>query len=139
MSLNKVMLIGNLGNDPEIRYTNSGDAVTNATLATNKKYRDKSNNLVDKTEWHRLVFFKQLAETVAKHLTKGSLIYVEGEIQTAKWQDKDGKDRYTTDIICKEMKMLGGKNAENNSNNNQSSKTTQVSNEGAPDIEDIPF
>lgn len=137
--LNKVILIGNLGDNPELRYTANGNAVTNVSLATNKKFKGANGKMEDKTEWHRLVFFQSLAETVVKYLEKGSLIYVEGEITTRKWQDKDGNDKYSTDIICNQMKMLGGKNAENNSNNNQIRPTNTVSNEGAPDIDDIPF
>ncbi len=109
MSLNKVMLIGRLGKDPETRYMTSGEAVTNATLATSENWKDKSGEKQEKTEWHNLVFYRRLAEIAGEYLKKGSQVYVEGKIQTRKWQDKEGKDRYTTEIIVNEMTMLGGK------------------------------
>lgn len=109
--VNKVILIGNLGNDPEIRYMPSGGAVANISIATSDSWRDKqSGEMVDRTEWHRVVFFNRLAEIVGEHLHKGSQVYVEGALQTRKWQDKEGKDRYTTEIVAREMKMLGSKN-----------------------------
>ena len=109
MSVNKVILIGHLGKDPEVRYMPSGEAVANVTLATSETWKDKSGEKQEKTEWHNVVFFKRLAEIVGEYLKKGSLIYVEGRITTEKWQDKEGKDRYTTKIVANEMKMLGGK------------------------------
>jgi single-strand DNA-binding protein len=109
-SVNKVILVGHLGKDPETRYTTSGDAVTNASLATGEKWVDKqSGESKEKTEWHRLIFFKRLAEIAGEHLKKGALIYIEGHLQTRKWQDKDGSDRYTTEIVVDRMKMLGAK------------------------------
>lgn len=108
--LNKVMLIGNLGADPETRYTGGGRAVANIRLATAESWRDReSGEQQDRTEWHRVVFFGRLAEIVEEYLKKGSQVYVEGRIQTNKWQDKDGNDRYTTEIIANEMQMLGGR------------------------------
>lgn len=109
MSVNKVILIGRLGKDPETRYMPNGEAVTNATLATSETWKDKSGAKQEKTEWHNLVFYRRLAEVVGEYVKKGSMIYVEGKLQTRKWQDKEGKDRYTTDIIVNEMTMLGGK------------------------------
>lgn len=109
MSVNKVILIGRLGKDPETRYMPNGEAVTNATLATSENWKDKSGVKQEKTEWHNLVFYRRLAEIAGEYLKKGSMIYVEGKLQTRKWQDKEGKDRYTTDIVVNEMTMLGGK------------------------------
>jgi len=109
-SVNKAILIGNLGKDPEIRYLPNGDQVCNITLATSEKYKDKSTGEAkENTEWHRVVFFGKLAEVCGQYLQKGKKIYVEGRIRTNKWQDKDGNDRYTTEIVGNEMKMLGGK------------------------------
>jgi single-strand DNA-binding protein len=109
MSVNKVILIGRLGKDPETRYMPNGEAVTNATLATSETWKDKSGAKQEKTEWHNLTFYRRLAEIAGEYLKKGSLIYVEGKLQTRKWQDKEGKDRYTTEILVNEMTMLGGK------------------------------
>ncbi|MCZ6664503.1 MAG: single-stranded DNA-binding protein, partial [Gammaproteobacteria bacterium] len=108
--INKATLIGNLGADPEIRYTTNGSAVANVRLATAESWRDKeSGEQQERTEWHRVVFFGRLAEIVEQYLHKGSQIYVEGRIQTRKWQDRDGNDRYTTEIVANEMQMLGGR------------------------------
>lgn len=110
MSLNKVMLIGRLGNDPEIRRTNSGGAIANISLATSEKWKDKdSGQQQEKTEWHRVVFFGRQAEVCEEYLRKGAQIYVEGRIQTRKWQDKEGADRYSTEIIGNVMQMLGSR------------------------------
>ena len=110
MSVNKVILVGRLGKDPETRYMTSGEAVTNVTLATSENWKDKSGEKQERTEWHNLVFYRRLAEVAGEYLKKGSQIYVEGKIQTRKWQDKEtGKDRYTTEIIVNEMQMLGSK------------------------------
>ena len=111
MSVNKVILIGRLGKDPETRYMPNGEAVTNATLATSENWKDKSGEKQEKTEWHNLVFYRRLAEIAGEYLKKGSQIYVEGKLQTRKWQDKEGKDRYTTEIVVNEMTMLGGKSS----------------------------
>ncbi|NMF96555.1 single-stranded DNA-binding protein [Aromatoleum toluolicum] len=109
-SLNKVILIGNLGRDPETRYAPSGDAICNITVATTETWKDKATGeRKEATEWHRVVFFGRLAEIAAQYLRKGSQIYVEGRLQTRKWQDKDGQDRYTTEIRGDEMKMLGSR------------------------------
>lgn len=109
-SVNKVILVGRLGNDPEVRYTATGSAVANLSLATSENWKDKqTGEKQERTEWHRVVFFNKLAEIVAQYLRKGSLIYVEGALQTRKWQDQSGQDRYTTEIVANEMRMLGSK------------------------------
>ncbi|MFK5950861.1 MAG: single-stranded DNA-binding protein, partial [Methylococcales bacterium] len=120
--LNKVTLIGRLGADPEVRYMPSGGAVTNINLATSRRWKDKqSGERREETEWHRIVFFNRIAEVAGEYLRKGSLIYVEGRIRTRKWQDQNGQDRYTTEIIAEQMQMLDSKsggtgNFSNNSN-----------------------
>ncbi|MBW5802928.1 single-stranded DNA-binding protein [Coxiella endosymbiont of Ornithodoros amblus] len=123
--VNKVILIGNLGQDPEVRYTPNGNAVANVTLATSSTWRDKqTGELQERTEWHRIAFFNRLAEIVSEYLRKGSKIYVEGSLRTRKWQDKNGVDRYTTEIIANEMHMLdhrsgGGGNTGNYGNHSE--------------------
>jgi len=108
--LNKVTLIGNLGADPEVRYMPTGGAVTNISLATTRRWKDRdSGERRDATEWHRVVFFNRLAEVVGEYLRKGSQVYIEGRLQTRKWQDKDGVDRYSTEIVAAEMQMLGSR------------------------------
>ena len=108
--VNKVILVGNLGKDPETRYMPSGSAVTNLTLATSESGKDKqTGEQQDRTEWHKIAMFGRLAEIAAEYLRKGSQIYVEGKLRTRKWQDKEGKDRYTTEIVADEMQMLGSK------------------------------
>lgn len=108
--VNKVILLGNLGADPETRYTASGSAVTNIRLATTDSWRDRqSGERQERTEWHRVVFFSRLAEVAAEYLRKGSQCYIEGRIQTRKWQGQDGQDRYTTEIVASEMQMLGSR------------------------------
>lgn len=108
-SVNKVILIGNCGKDPETRYSASGEAVTNITLATTDSWKDKSGEKKETTEWHRVVFFRKLAEIAGQYLKKGSQVYIEGSIRTRKWKDQSGQDRYTTEIVADEMKMLGGR------------------------------
>ena len=108
--INKVIIVGNLGQDPETRYMPSGSAVTNFTVATNESWKDKqTGEQKDRTEWHRVAMFNRLAEVAAEYLRKGSQVYIEGKLRTRKWQDKDGQDRYTTEIIADEMQMLGGR------------------------------
>ena len=111
MSVNKAILIGHLGKDPEVRYMPNGEAVANITLATSETWKDKSGEKQEKTEWHNVVFYKRLAEIAGEYLKKGSQVYVEGRITTEKWQDKEGKDRYTTKIVANEMKMLDKKSS----------------------------
>ena len=108
--VNKVILIGNLGKDPETRYMPSGSAVTNLTLATSESWKDKqTGENQERTEWHKVAMFGKLAEIAAEYLRKGSQVYIEGKLRTRKWQDKEGKDRWTTEIVADEMQMLGGK------------------------------
>ena len=108
-SVNKVILIGNLGRDPEVRYLPSGDAVANFSIATTDKWKDKSGEMQEQTEWHRIAFFGRQAEICGEYLRKGSQVYVEGRLQTRKWTDKDGHERYTTEIRGDRMQMLGGR------------------------------
>jgi len=108
-SVNKVILIGNLGKDPETRYMPNGEAVTNITLATTETWKDKSGEKQEKTEWHRVTFYRKLAEIAGEYLKKGRPVYVEGRLETRKWTDKAGVERYTTEIIASDMKMLGSK------------------------------
>lgn len=108
--VNKVILIGSLGKDPEVKYMPNGNAVANISVATSESWKDKNTGEnVDKTEWHRVVAFRRLAEIMGEYLKKGSKVYIEGKLQTRKWQDKNGKDNYTTEIICNEMQMLDNK------------------------------
>jgi single-strand DNA-binding protein len=109
-SVNKVILVGNLGKDPETRYAPSGDAITNITIATSDTWKDKATGeKKEATEWHRVVFFGRLAEIAGEYLKKGRSVYVEGRLRTRKWQDKDGQDRYTTEIVADQMQMLGNR------------------------------
>lgn len=108
--VNKVILIGNLGNDPETKFLPSGGAVTNISLATSESWKDKqTGQMQERTEWHRVVFFNKLAEIAGEYLKKGSKVYVEGSLRTRKWQGQDGQDRYTTEIVASEMQMLDGR------------------------------
>lgn len=146
--INKVILVGNLGNDPDVRYTANGAAVSNISIATSESWKDKeSGEQVEKTEWHRVVFFGKLAEIVAEYLKKGSQVYVEGRLQTRKWQDKEGNDKYTTEIVANEMQMLGGKPGGGGNYENQQSASAPPAAEAPsakkPDDgfvdDDIPF
>lgn len=134
--VNKCILVGHLGADPEIKYMPSGTAVANVTIATSESWRDKTTGeKVEKTEWHRVTFYQKLAEIVGEYLKKGAQVYVEGRLQTRKWQAKDGTDRYTTEIIASQMQMLGSKGASTESREAQSQSD-------APQEEfdkDIPF
>ena len=141
--VNKVILVGNLGQKPEMRYTATQTAVANLSIATTESWKDKeSGENRDKTEWHRVVFFGNLAEIAEKYLDKGSSIYVEGKIQTRKWQDKDGNDRYTTEILGNQLTMLGSRNTSdpsmNQENNSDIPFPEDDSSEGITD-DDIPF
>jgi single-strand DNA-binding protein len=145
--INKVILVGNLGVDPEVRYMPSGSAITNIRLATSETWKDKdSGEAQERTEWHRIVFFNRLAEIAGEYLKKGSKVYVEGSLRTRKWQDKDGQDRYTTEIVAKEMQMLDSKGG--TSDFKESSSSTKSSSDAMPAHEsdnfqqfddDIPF
>lgn len=137
-AVNKVILIGNLGADPEVRYMTNGDCVCNIRLATTETWKDKhSGEQKEATEWHRVTFYRRLGEVAGQYLKKGSQVYIEGRIKTRKWQDKDGQDRYTTEVEATEMKMLGGR-----SDNSQSNTSRRAQAEGATvgDLDDdIPF
>lgn len=133
--INKVILIGNLGRDPEVRYMPSGGAVANVALATSSSWRDKqSGEQNERTEWHNVVFFNRLAEIAGEYLKKGSKVYVEGSLRTRKWQDKNGNDRYTTEIVANEMQMLDsrGGGAGAGGSDNFSSEAPDYANEGSP-------
>ena len=141
--VNKVILVGNLGQKPEMRYTATQTAVANLSIATTESWKDKeSGENRDKTEWHRVVFFGSLAEIAEKYLDKGSSVYVEGKIQTRKWQDKDGNDRYTTEVLGNQLTMLGSRSSSDSSNQTDNSSDTPFpdddSGEGLSD-DDIPF
>lgn len=126
-SVNKVILVGNLGKDPEMRHMPNGDAVCNITVATSESWKDKATgDKKEVTEWHRVTMFRQLAEIAGKYLAKGSSVYIEGKLQTRKWQDKDGSDRYTTEIIGSEMKMLGSKSDSGQSQQTQRATPPQT-------------
>ena len=136
-SVNKVILIGLIGKDPETRYMSSGEAVTNITLATTDTWKGKSGEKQEKTEWHRVTFYRKLAEIAGEYLKKGKPVYIEGRLETRKWTDKQGIERYTTDIIATDMKMLGSKPAEQ-AQDKQPARSQQPS--GFEDMDDdIPF
>ncbi len=144
-SLNKVMLIGNLGRDPEVRYMPSGGAMCNLSIATTENWRDKtSGEKKEKTEWHRIVMFGKQAELAEQYLKKGSPIYIEGRLQTRKWTTKEGEDKYTTEVIADRMQFLGSRGAAGGSEdtNDKSSFETGNDDKGSPafpDDEEIPF
>lgn len=145
--VNKVILIGNLGKDPEVRYSPNGGAVANVTIATSESWKDKNTGeQVEKTEWHRVVFFRRLAEIVGEYLKKGSKVYIEGKLQTRKWQDKDGQDRYTTEIVANEMQMLDSRGGGSASFNQEPAGAGRPAAAAAPEPmpagdfdDDIPF
>ena len=138
-SVNKVVLVGHLGGDPETRFTPSGAAVANFNLATNESWRDANGDIQDKTEWHRCVMFGKSAEMAGDLLKKGQLIFTEGKLQTRNWEDKDGVKRYTTEVVCEMFTMLGRKmDNESNLSANNFSKTDQSS-DTKSDEEDLPF
>ena len=132
--VNKEILVGNLGNDPETRYMPSGGAVTNITIATSEVWKDKENGQQqERTEWHRIVFFNRLAEIAGEYLKKGSKIYVDGSLRTRKWQDQGGVDRYTTEVVASELQMLdrqSGDGAQNNAQNNNQGQQRSNANNG---------
>ncbi|MBN1379014.1 MAG: single-stranded DNA-binding protein [Gammaproteobacteria bacterium] len=141
--INKVILIGHLGADPEVKYMPSGSAVTNLSLATTESWKDKqSGDKQERTEWHRVAMFGRLAEIAGEYLRKGSQVYIEGRIQTDKWQDKDGKDRYTTKIIANDMQMLGGRGGSGTGDFNSAPSSSASSGADSPPgdfDDDIPF
>ena len=141
--VNKVILVGNLGQKPEMRYTATQTAVANLSIATTESWKDKeSGENRDKTEWHRVVFFGNLAEIAEKYLDKGSSVYIEGKIQTRKWQDKEGKDRWTTEVLGNQLTMLGSRNtSESPAQPSDSSSTPFPEDDSGPGLtdDDIPF
>ena len=140
--INKVIIVGNLGADPDSRAMPSGNAVTNISVATSESWNDRdTGEKQEKTEWHRVVFFNRLAEIAAQYLKKGSQVYVEGKLQTRKWEDKEGNERWTTEIVANQMQMLGDRMSNDMSNDNASSSQSSSDNDN-PEIEfddDIPF
>ena len=146
--VNKVIIIGNIGQDPEIKYMPSGGAVTNVSIATSESWKDKTTGQpVEKTEWHKIVFFNALADIAGKYLKKGSKVYIEGSLRTRKWQAQDGTDRYTTEIVANEMQMLDGKpNADQSNEPRNQQDNRQAPAHSAPqqpagfdDFDDIPY
>jgi single-strand DNA-binding protein len=145
--VNRVIIIGNMGQDPEVKYMQNGNAVANITVATSEAWKDKNTGEnQEKTEWHRVVAFRKLAEIIGEYLKKGSKVYIEGKLQTRKWQDQNGNDRYTTEIIADQMQMLDGRGGASTSSDtathqgadgSQSSPQAAPNNEGFDD--DIPF
>ena len=144
-SVNKVILIGNIGKDLEVKYTASGAAVCTATLATNRRWKNKATGeMQEETEWHRAIFYDKLAEVVGQYLAKGSKVYVEGRLHTRKWTDKEGVERYTTEIVCHEMTMLDGKQqtaaAPTNAPARSAPPSRPPARQAAADMdEDLPF
>ena len=131
--VNKVILVGNLGNDPETRYMPSGGAVTNITVATSESWKDKQTGQPqERTEWHRVVFFNRLAEIAGEYLRKGSKVYLEGSLRTRKWQDKSGQDRYTTEIVAAEMQRLDSRGAGQGGGNYQQGQESAPAPQSAP-------
>ena len=145
--INKAIIVGNLGRDPEVRYTANGNAISNITVATTESWKDKqSGERQEKTEWHRVVFFGRLAEIAGEYLKKGAQVYIEGRLQTRKWEDKSGQERYTTEIVASEMQMLGsrGGGAQDDDYSSEARSTKGSSggstSSGDPDLDDdIPF
>ena len=131
--INKVILVGNLGNDPEIRYSQAGAAITNISIATSETWKDKQTGQPqERTEWHRVVFFNRLAEIAGEYLKKGSKVYVEGGLRTRKWQDKEGQDRYTTEIVGNEMQMLDSRGSSQDDRYQSSENYSQSAPRSAP-------
>ena len=138
--INKVILVGNLGKDPDMRYTAGGDAVANLSIATSESWNDnQTGEKKEKTEWHRVVFFRRIAEVCGEYLKKGSSVYIEGSLRTRDWEDDQGNKRYTTEIIGREMQMLGGRRSEDNMDQSpQMNSSSPQPEEGLTDDE-IPF
>jgi single-strand DNA-binding protein len=132
-SVNKAIIVGNLGKDPEVKFLTNGDAVCSFSIATTDSWKDKAGQKQEKTEWHNIVMYRKLAEIAGEYLKKGSAVYVEGTLQTRKWTNKEGQERYTTEIIANSMQMLGGKSSQPEQNNTRSGPAV----EGAD--EDVPF
>jgi single-strand DNA-binding protein len=148
MSFNKITIIGNLGRDPELRYTPQGDAVCNFSVAVNEKRRDRGGELQDVTTWFRVTLWRKLAETASKYLTKGSPVYIEGRLHVEEWIDREGKNRYTLEVTASDLHFIGNRNADEETNEMQTEEqfTNRAPQESAPqsdpsltDDEDIPF
>lgn len=146
--INKAILIGNLGADPEMRYTQNGTPVVSFTMATTERYKNKDGEQVENTEWHKITAWQRLAEICGEYLSKGSRVYIEGKLQTRKWQDQDGNDRYTTEIVAREMKMLspkseggqgGGQQQDRPQNNPPAPPEQDPFDSNAPTGGDVPF
>lgn len=139
-SLNKVMLIGNLGKDPEVRYTAAGTAVASFSMATTEKFKSKAGEWEDRTEWHNVTVWGRLAEISGEYLSKGKPVYIEGRLQTRKWQDREGVDRYTTEVVAEKMQMLGGKNGgSGNASNSGNGRTGGGQGGSGGSMEEPPF
>jgi len=139
-SINKVILVGGLGRDPEIKYMANGEAVANFSVATTDTWKDKSGQKQERTEWHNIVAYRKLAEICGEYLKKGSSVYLEGRLQTRKWQTKEGQDRYTTEIIADQMQMLGKRPDGETVNTQRQDTPSNEQNKGFDDFEDdIPF
>ena len=146
--INRVMLVGNLGQDPDVKHTANGNAVVNITVATSESWNDKqTGEKVEKTEWHRVVAFQKLAEIMGQYLRKGSQVYIEGKLQTRKWQDQNGQDRYTTEVVADNMLMLGGRGETDTRQQSSGFRKdaqprhdhAQSGNDGFINDDDIPF
>ncbi len=137
--INKVILVGNLGGDPEMRYTQSGTAVANFSIATNEKWTDQNGEVQERTEWHRVVAFGRLAEICGEYLSKGQQVYIEGKLQTRKWTGDDGVDRWTTEVVARQMKMLGGRKNGQSQNRPPESPPAEPSDNVDDYLDDIPF
>lgn len=139
MGVNKVILVGNVGKDPEVRHLDSGVAVTTFPLATSETYRNKEGQKVTNTEWHNVVLWRGLAEIAEKYVKKGNPLYIEGKIRTRSWDDKDGNKRYTTEIIADNMQMLGSKQSNEESSASEPENKSSVDIENIPEEDDLPF
>ncbi|PLX25449.1 MAG: single-stranded DNA-binding protein [Ignavibacteria bacterium] len=137
--LNKVMLIGHLGADPELRYTEGNIPVATFNIATNESYKDQSGNLVDRTEWHRIVAWRKLAELFGEYLKKGSKVYIEGKLQTRSWDDKDGNKRYTTEVVCNDFMFLDSRGAGDGGQQSGGAPPPSAPASGGKDEDDLPF
>ena len=143
MSVNKVILVGNLGKDPEVRFTNSGSAVARLSVATSEVWNDRDGNRQERTEWHNVVAWRKLAEICGQYLNKGKLVYIEGKLQTRSWDDKEGHKRYTTEVVADNMVMLSGKGDDARHERSAAAAASSPAADGNPDSqitdEDIPF
>lgn len=136
--VNKVILVGNLGADPEVRYMPNGGAVANLSIATSESWKDQQGQQQERTEWHRVTMYRKLAEIAGEYLKKGSQVYLEGKLQTRKWQDQSGNDRYTTEIIADQMQMLGGGARNDNSGDYQGNQNSNYQQPKQPNYQTPP-